>query len=333
MEKLKSIEDIAQLAGVSKSTVSRALNDSPLVGVETKQRILDIAKDHDFHPSVMARNLSLRTSKTIAFVNNAYCKGACGVSDQFSLEIMGGIAIGLHELGYDLLVVHVSPDATDWVSQYLGTGRVDGFILMTSEYKRKHIDYLLSMKAPFIAWGPGRGGYSTVCGEDKKGGEYAAKRFIELGRSRAAFIGGPKIESEVQARHFGFASTLAEAGIPLDPELETYGHYSEMYAEEAMKAILAREPRVDCVFACSDYMAIAAMRVLRSSGRRVPEDVAVIGYDDLSLAPYVSPGLTTISQHIPLAGRMLAQGLVTLLETGTMTNLSMPVELVIRESA
>jgi DNA-binding LacI/PurR family transcriptional regulator len=333
MDKLKSIDDIARLAGVSKSTVSRALNDSPLVGVETKERILAIAKEHDFRPSVMARNLSMRTTRTIAYVNHAYSKGSCGVSDQFCLEIMGGIAIGLHELDYDLLVVHVGLESTEWVSQYLGSDRVDGFILMTSEYKRKHVERLLEMKAPFIAWGPGRGGYSTVCGEDLKGGELAAKRFLELGRKHPAFIGGPKVELEVQARRAGYITALAEAGVPVAPGLELGGQYSECIAEQAMRAILEREPDVDAVFACSDYMAMAAMRVLKSEGRRVPEDVAVIGYDDLSFASYLSPGLTTVSQHIPLAGRMLARGIVTLLESNIPTNLSMPVELVLRESA
>ena len=125
-KKLKSIDELAQLAGVAKSTVSRALNDSPLVNAETKARILEIAKLHEFQPSVVARNLSCRSSRTIAYVTHAYVgeKGCdCCVSDPFSLEIMGGIAIGLHELGYDLLIVHIDPDDTGWAPEYLDSGR------------------------------------------------------------------------------------------------------------------------------------------------------------------------------------------------------------------
>lgn len=331
-KKLKSIEDIAILAGVSKSTVSRALNDSPLVGAETKERILAIAQEHDFKPSFSARNLSMRTSRTIAFVNHAYEKGECGISDPFSLEIMGGIAIGLHDLGYGLLVVHVDPADRAWASQYLDSGRVDGFILMTSEQKRDHVELLRGMGAPFIAWGRGGEDYCSVSGDDKKGGRLAAERLISAGRRRIAFLGGPRVESEVKERYEGFAGAMRAAG--RDPRaLVAYGDYSERSAEREIAKLIDREPAVDGIFANSDYMAIAAMRWLSANGRRVPDDVAVIGYDDLSIASYVSPRLTTISQHVPLAGRRLARDLVAFLETSLITHSEMPVELVERDSA
>lgn len=330
--KLRSIEDIAQLAGVSKSTVSRALNDSPLVGAETKALILGIAKEHDFRPSFTARNLSMRTSRTIAFVNHAFSKGECGISDQFSLEIMGGIAIGLHELGYDLLVVHVDPEDTGWASNYLDSGRVDGFILMTSSKKRSHIDRLLEIRAPFIAWGPSLGEYCSVCGDDRRGGRLATERLISLGRKKIAFLGGYRSEAEVKHRYEGYAEAMDGAG--LDPRaLVAYGDYNERIAARELGKLLEREPGVDGLFANSDYMAIAAMRLLEGRGRRIPSDVAVIGYDDLSMASFVSPSLTTISQKISQAGRILARDLTVYLERGIITNTVMPVELVIRESA
>jgi DNA-binding LacI/PurR family transcriptional regulator len=331
-QKLNSIEDIARLAGVSKSTVSRALNDSPLVGDETRERILAIAKEHDFRPSFTARNLSMRTSRTIAFVNHAYSASECGISDQFSLEIMGGIAIGLHELGYDLLVVHVDPDEVDWASSYLDSGRVDGFILMTSSKKRNHIDRLLALKAPFIAWGPGLGEYCSVCGDDRKGGRLATERLLSLGRKRIVFLGGTRGETEVALRREGYAAAMKDAGLDTRG-LVAYGDYSERVAGREVERLLAREPALDAIFANSDYMAIAAMRKLEEKGRRVPDDVAVIGYDDLSIAALVSPALTTISQSIPQAGRILARDLAAFLGKGIVTNTVMPVELVLRDSA
>jgi DNA-binding LacI/PurR family transcriptional regulator len=332
MKKLRSIEDIARLAGVSKSTVSRALNDSPLVGERTKEQILEIAKAYGFKPSFTARNLSLRTSHTIAFVNHAYSKGECGISDQFSLEIMGGIAIGLHELGYDLLVVHVDPEDTDWASAYLDSGRVDGFILMTSSKKRSHIDRLLAMKAPFIAWGPSQGEYCSVCGDDRRGGRLAAERLLGLGRKKIAFLGGIRGEAEVRLRFEGYAEALQGAG--LDPKrLQAFGDYSEKLAAREVDKLLEKEPGLDAIFANSDYMAIAAIRKLEERGRRVPDDVAVIGYDDLSIAAMVSPALTTISQKITQAGGILARDLVGYLERGIVTTTVMPVELVLRVSA
>jgi DNA-binding LacI/PurR family transcriptional regulator len=331
MTKLKSIEDIAVLAGVSKSTVSRALNKSPLVSEETRERILAIASEHDFKPSFSARNLSMKKSCTIAYVNHAYGNKECGISDAFSLEIMGGIAIGLHELGYGLLVVHVEPTDMAWASNYLDSGRVDGFILMTSEKKRDHVEHLKAMGAPFIIWGHGGSEYCSVCGDDRKGGRLAIEHLVSTGRRRIAFIGGLRGEQEVKQRYEGYAAAMKGAG--LDPKAYVaYGDYSEPGAEREAARLFEKEPGIDAIFANSDYMAIAAIRWLQASGRRVPDDVAVIGYDDLSIASYVTPRLTTVSQHIPQAGRMLARNLVAYLERGMVTHTEMPVELIVRDS-
>jgi DNA-binding LacI/PurR family transcriptional regulator len=332
MQKLKSIEDIAVLAGVSKSTVSRALNKSPLVNEETRERILAIAHEHDFKPSFSARNLSLRKSCTIAYVNHAYGKGECGVSDPFSLEIMGGIAIGLHELGYGLLIVHVDPADRAWASNYLDSGRVDGFILMTSEMKRDHIELLRSMGAPFIAWGWGGEDCCSVCGDDRRGGRIATEHLLSAGRRRIAFLGGYRIEREVKQRYEGYSEALKQAGLD-SKACVVYADYSEALAERETARLLERDPGIDAIFANSDYMAIAAIRWLKASGRRVPDDVAVIGYDDLAIASYVTPKLTTVSQRVPLAGRMLARDLVAYLEKGVVTHTEMPVELIVRDSA
>jgi DNA-binding LacI/PurR family transcriptional regulator len=331
-KKLKSIEDIARLAGVSKSTVSRALNGSTLVGADTMSRILAIAKEHDFQPSYAARNLSLSTSRTVGFVMDTDPKHGCAGQDLFSLEILGGISVGLHELGYDLLVLQVEPNAIDWASSYLDSGRVDGFIIMASVWKRRRLDALLAMGAPFVAWEPGRAGYCSVCGDDRKGGRLAVERLASIGRQRIAFLGGYRGELEVSLRLEGYAEAMESAG--LDPKaLVAYGDCSERGAAREVKKLLEKDPELDGIFANNDVMAIAAMRKLGELGKRVPQDVAVIGYDGLSMAAYTAPPLTTISQRIPEAGRMLARDLVVFLENGVITNTVMPVELIVRDSA
>jgi DNA-binding LacI/PurR family transcriptional regulator len=331
MKKLKSIDDIARLAGVSKSTVSRALNDSPLVGADTKARIVAIAKDHEFKPSAIARNLSTRKSRTIAFVNCAFLKHGGGLSDFFSIEIMGGIAFGLYELGYDLLVASIMPRDRDWISGYLDSGKVDGFILMTSQLKKDHIDLLLASGAPFIAWGFGAGRYCSVSSDNARGGRLAAERLLASGRRRIGFIGGPRFETEVKERYRGFCEPMRDAG--LDPRpLSAFCDYNEPAAEREMASLLIRDSGLDAVFVASDLMAIAAMRAIKASGRRIPDDVAVIGYDDLTIASYVTPGLTTISQNVPGAGRILARDLVAYLQKGVISTTTVPVHLVERES-
>ena len=331
-KRLRSIDDIARICCVSKSTVSRSLSDSPLVAEKTRERIKAVALEHGFQVNMPARRLSKRSSQTIAFVTHPFHK-CFTVADLFGLEIMGGVSRVLAEYRYDLLVVHMDPRDTEWAAQYLHTGRVDGFILMTSERKRTHVDQLLRLGAPFVAWGFGKGKYCTVAGDDERGGRIATQHLASLGRRNIAFLGGPKVELEVQHRYRGYAEAMREAGLPLDPDLVAYGDYSDVSGERAMKEILGRGKPVDAVFVNSDLMAISAMGYLRTRGLRVPEDIAVVGYDDLSIAAYSMPSLTTVSQNIPLAGRYLARDLIAYLETGVVTETVVPVELIRRASA
>ncbi len=330
---VQNIGDIARLAGVSKSTVSRALNDSPLIGEETRARIRAIAREHNFTVNVTAQRLSRQESRTIAFVTHQHRSSFC-FRDLFGLEMVGAISNALAEKKYDLLMAQVDPYVTTWASQYLESGRADGFILMTSTRKQWHIKKLLDMEAPFIVWGvplPNQC-YCSVTGDNYRGGYLAGQRLCQLGRRRIAFLGGPADEAEVERRYQGFEAALREAGQALDPALVAYADFSEETAAEQTHTLLERVPGLDAIFANSDVMAIAAMDVLRSAGKRIPEDVAVIGYDDLSIAAISNPPLTTISQHLPLAGRMLAENLIQRLQKGIVINATVPVDLVERQS-
>ena len=330
----QTIADIARLAGVSKSTVSRALNDSPLIGDGTKQRIRAIAAEHRFQLNVPARRLSLKQSHTIAFVTYTYHKDSA-VPDVFMLEIMSGISNGLHAGGYDMLVVHVDPGDDEWARDYLETGRVDGFILLSATCKLHHIETLVAMRAPFVVWGAPSPthSYCSVAGDGFAGGRIATEHLLEAGRSRVAFLGGPARELEVQDRFRGYEAALRKAGKAVEPELVAHGDYSDSSGAQAMRQLLEQAPDLDAVFVNSDLMAIAAMDVIRAQRRRVPGDVAVIGYDDVSIASHSNPPLTTIRQNGPLAGKLLAQNLIQYLQTGVVTSVSIPAELVVRKSA
>lgn len=329
-----NISDLAKLAGVSKSTVSRALNNSALIGLETRERIQALAHKHNFKINVPARRLSMQRSNTIAFVTHAYHK-EFSVADLFGLEIMGGISKGLSMHGFDMLVVHVNPHETEWAHLYLDTGRVDGFILMTSTRKQFHIEALVEMNAPFIVWGvpPSGANYCSVTGDNFNGGRIATEYLIQRGKRRVAFIGGPQDELEVQQRFEGYKKALLGSRRTVRPDLVAYGDYSNDSGARAMQQLLAQRTDLDAVFVNSDLMAIAAMDTIREHGRRVPEDIAVVGYDDLSIAEHSNPPLTTVRQNVPLAGQMLAENLIRYLETGIVTNAVTPVELVVRKSA
>ncbi len=329
-----TIEDIARLANVSKSTVSRALNDSPLIKDETKDRIRAIARQHQFRINAPARQLSLKQSRTIAFVTHAYHPDF-SMEDLFGLEIMGGVFSGLHALGYDMLVAHVNPLETEWIRSYLNTGRVDGFILMTSTRKQNHIKAMAEIGAPFIVWGLPIPNYcySSVTGDNFNGGRLATEHLIRTGKRRIAFLGGPADELEVQQRYRGYEAALSAAGINVDPALVTHADFWLKSGAAAMQRLLEQAPDLDAVFVNSDLLAISAMETIRGHGKRVPEDVAVVGYDDLSIAAYNNPPLTTIRQNVPQAGKLLAQNLIQYLKTGMVTNVTIPVELVVRATA
>lgn len=333
---VQTIADIARICGVSKSTVSRALNDSSLISAETKERIRAVAKEHHFQINIPARRLSLKSSRTIAFAVHAYKPDDCfSVTDLFLLEILGAVSSTLATYHYDLLVANINPHDPEWPHQYLDTGRVDGFILLTSTRKQVHIKTLVEMKAPFIVWGTPtpKHNYCSVINDNFDGGRQAAEYLLKIGKSRIVFVGGPEDEYETQQRYAGYAAALQENGLEVDPALAMYGEWTSESAVTQMQHFLEIAPDLDAVFANSDLMAVGAINVLNENGRRVPQDVAVVGYDNLSIARYNSPPLTTISQNLPLVGKLLAQNLIQNIETGVVTNVTIPAELVIRKSA
>lgn len=332
---VQTLEDIARLAKVSTSTVSRALNNSPLISQETRDRIQAIAQENNFRINTTGRNLRMRESRTIAYVAPVYSMKLCSSEDLFGLEMLGSIGNGLYSVGYDLLVLHVNIRDIAWVHNYLNSGRVDGFIMLCSGLKHTLIRGMAEQRLPFIVWGvplpPAN--YCSVTGDNIAGGMLATQHLIGMGRQRVAFLGGIESDLSAQQRFKGYEAALQAAGRSLDPNLVTYGDYSHASGITAMQRLMQQSPDLDAVFVNSDLMAVGAITAIQDSGKRVPEDIAVVGYDDLSIAGYNSLPLTTIRQNIPMAGKLLAQNLIQYIQTGVVTNVTTPVELVIRKSA
>lgn len=336
-KEVKTIADIARLAGVDKSTVSRALNDSPLIAEETRRRIQKIAEEQRYHINAPARCLSTQQSRVIGMATHAYYykNKNFSITDLFLLELMGAVSSTLAVNKYDLLLIQVDPFDTEWARRYLDSGKVDGIILMTYMRKKTHISHLMDINAPFIIWGypDPESPHCSIVGDNFNGGRLAAEHLIKSGRRKIAFLGGPSEDIEVQKRFEGFQTAMQAAGMQVRSELVHYGNFMKESAEERMLNILEEEPDVDAVFANSDLMAIGAMQVLQKTGRQVPGDVAVIGYDNLSLTEVSDPPLTTISQNIPLLGHLLAQNLIGYLQAEIVTNAIIPAELIVRQSA
>lgn len=253
----------------------------------------------------------------------------------FGLEMMSEITKGLYSLGYELLIVHVDPYETGWAQRYLDSGRVDGFILMTSFWQKRHIDTLIEMEAPFIVWGVSQPDqkFCSVAGDDVTGGKLATEYLINIDRQKIAFLGGPKMEPSSRERFEGYRCALRAAGRSVEQDLLSYGDYSSESGGRAMEQLLSQSPDLDAIVVCSDLMAMRAINVIQENGKRVPEDIAVVGYDDLSIAAFTNLPLTTIRQNISLAGRLLAQNLIQNIKSGVVTSVTVPVELIVRKSA
>jgi DNA-binding LacI/PurR family transcriptional regulator len=301
-----------------------------LIGKETKERIQMLARENHFQINIPARRLSLQQSRTIAFVIHAHgCDSCFSVADLFSFEVMGAVSLALYELNYDLLIAHVDPHDKFWAQQYMDTGRVDGFILLTTTCKQNHIKSLLNIQAPFITWGVPQANrhYCSVTGDNFEG-----HHLVKNGHQNIAFIGGPEDDLEAQQRFEGFKAALNESHIPIEQSIITFGEYSVESAMQRMQKLLDEKAEIDAVFANSDLMAIGVIKTIKAMGKRVPEDIAVVGYDNLSVSELYSPAVTTISQNIPTMGRLLAQNLVNYLQTRIISNVTVPSELIVRQS-
>jgi DNA-binding LacI/PurR family transcriptional regulator len=218
----------------------------------------------------------------------------------------------LRSLGYDLLIANVNPLDTTSVNSYFGSARVDGFIVLALNTSQPTIEKLIELSAPFITWGVPmpKFKYCSVTGDNITGGMLATQHLIQIGRNHIAFLGGPADDLTVQHRFTGYESDLQEVKRRLILKRIVCGDYSYASGLDAMHCLLEQEPDLDAVFVNSDLMAIAAIKIILESGRRVPEDVAVVGYDDVPIAMYNNLPLTTIRQNVPLAGSLLAQNLI-----------------------
>lgn len=329
-----TIGEIARRAQVSPSTVSRALNNHASISEDTRLRIQQIARDLHYRVDERARNFRMGRSGTVAVLFPYLGESHRQLSDPFYLEMAGAISDALDERGYDMLIARVPSDGGDWPRRYVSDKRVDGLILVDRALNDAGIDTLQALGAKFVVWGhklPLQS-YMSVGGDSVAGGAAAAHHLYDQGRRRIAFIGGYASMAETAARRQGYELGLNECGLQVDERLMTFSDFSPGGATAAMTALLERAPDLDAVFLCSDYMAVAAMEVMRAAGRRVPDDVSVVGYDDVPLAAYCTPRLTTLHQPIHRGGQKCVESLFALLDGQQLTPVTLPVHLVIRDS-
>jgi DNA-binding LacI/PurR family transcriptional regulator len=327
------LEDLAVLAGVSVATVSRALNNSPLVSERTRKKIFALARAHNYAGRMPEPVMVTKADKTISVVIPPPQGRDSRLSDPFLLDLIGGIGDALKEQNVDLLISHVTLSNVDDAAELFGSGRSDGLIVLGQSTMHTQLNELAKRHVPFVAWGaelPDQH-YCTVGSDNFQGGKRATSHLIRMGRKRIVFLGETDaIESK--QRFEGYRAALEEAGMPFDPALVAPAQFFPESAMEAMDALLERSRDIDGLFAASDMIAIGAMRALVRSGRTIPADVSVVGYDDVLVAGYASPALTTIRQDVVKAGRMVVSKLLRMLDGEIVQSSRLPTDLIVRES-
>jgi DNA-binding LacI/PurR family transcriptional regulator len=226
----------------------------------------------------------------------------------------------------------------DWHIEYQASHRADGLILLGygdyAEYREK-LAALAAANTRFIIWGPivkDQPGHSFGC-DNQNGGYQATKHLIKLGRKRIAYIGRMARRSpEHAARYDGYARALRDAGLEPDDRLRVPADNSETHGYEAVQQLLGRGDPFDAIFAVTDLIAIGAMRALRDAGLRVPDDVGVVGFDDMPLAAHVTPSLTTVQQNAQMGGDGLVEGIVNLIKGEPVQSRLMAPKLIVRQS-
>jgi DNA-binding LacI/PurR family transcriptional regulator len=331
--KLTRLEDIAALAGVSISTASRALNDSPAINDRTKQKIWKLAREHDYPFRRYMPAGPAGATGTIAMVVPRPQGRDSQLDDPFFLELVAGISDAARERGCDLLVSHFTPTSYDDLSAAMTTSRADGVIFLGQSTLHRPLNLLAESDSRFVVWGaqfPDQN-YCSIGSDNLAGGRRATSHLIRLGRRRIVFLGDTEAP-EVTQRVRGYAEALGLADVTQDPALMVPAHFTVESAEAAVDSLLARKISFDGIVAASDLIALGAIRSLIHAGRRVPEDVSVVGYDDVPFARYSRPALTTILQDTARAGRLLVSKLLDAAAGGEMRSERIPTELIVRES-
>ncbi len=324
-----SIKDIAEQAGVSHSTVSRALQGTGRMSQETRARIIELAEEMGYTPDALAQSLVRGHTKTVGVVVTT-------IADPFVAGIIDGIEEVAGQAGYTVLLgaSHMDPDREMTVVESLRQRRVDAVIVTASRVGDHYSEHLQRFGVPIVLVNNMvEGEYLYVITCDQTMGAYSATTYLAtLGHRRIAYIGSRHRQHSSRMRLLGYEMALEEAGIARIPELITAPHRAKDI-EVGQQGLLELWPyRPTAIFAYNDLTAIGVMMAARKMGVRIPEDVSLVGFDDIEATEFVDPPLTTVHQPRQAMGRTAMQMALDLLNEKAARNRNLTCELVVRES-
>ncbi|MGW6932954.1 LacI family DNA-binding transcriptional regulator [Lentzea sp. NPDC054927] len=327
------IEEVARLAGVSKSTVSRVINGEPYVSVKARDAVHEAIARLRYSPNQAARSLAGSKANAIALIISE--AGSRVLGDPFFAGILRGVHAELAGRHTQLLLMLSRPEDHDDLVDYLGGGHVDGALLVSLHGDDPLPQRLHEIGIPVVVGGRPLGAASVpfVDSDNFTGGLEAARHLVSLGRGRIATVAGPRDMAAGLDRLSGWRRGLGEAKLAAD--LVAEADFTPESGARAMTELLTRAPDLDAVFAAADIIALGVLQVLHASGKRIPQDVAVVGFDDSLLASTATPALTTVRQDVEQLGRTMTWRLLGELagEDGLPPSLLLPTSLVRRASA
>jgi DNA-binding LacI/PurR family transcriptional regulator len=325
---VRTLADLARLAGVSTGTVSRALAGKSLVNPQTRDRIQALAREHGFRPNQMASKLRSRRTGVIGLVAPPSGDRPLHVSDPFATSLAGHLAEELTTNGYDIMLGRaVAGESSEWLERMTDSGMVDGVIVIGQADQFETIENVAARYLPMVVWGhyhPGQ--VHCVVGTDNAmAGKIAADHLIGRGARSLVFLGSA-CSLEVEARYRAARDAAEAAGaalkhIRVDAETESA-------VQQIAEAL--HDCGADGLLAASDFVAMAALRAFHDNGLRVPEDMQVIGFDDMPFAAQTMPRLTTIRRDVANAAKAMVERLRTRIDGGSTESFVMPPHLVER---
>ena len=301
---IRSITDLARIAGVSVSTVSRALTSKGALNKDTRRRIQDLAASHGFQLNTAAQNLRLGRTGAIAVLLPLGHERGQHLSDPFFMAMLGFLADELSERGYDLLLSRVLPQGDDWLDNFIRAGKADGVIIIGQSDQGAVLDRVARRYGPMVIWGAhaARNAYLTVGTDNVAGGAMATRSLLERGRRTLAFFGNVGVP-EFAARYQGFLNALPD-DLRVQADL-IHAHMTPEASFAAAAQYFASGARPDGIFAASDVTAMSLVAAAAEHGIRVPDQLSVIGFDDVPMARLTNPPLTTIRQDIRQGAKLL----------------------------
>lgn len=328
-----TLEDIARFSGFSRSTVSRVINGGDYVKEDTRQRILEIIQEHNFQPNLGARSLAGGQTGVLGLVIKAAISTI--FTDLYFPQFIRGVSAGCNTQNYSMMLWLVEPQSERrTMREILHNGLLDGVIISSVTMNDPLFESLYDSKMPFISIGrhPTLNDINYLDVDNVKSASMVVHHLFKLGRKRIATITGPQNKIAGYDRYTGYMKGLRECGLPMISDLVIDADFTEEGGYNAMQQLIPFKP--DAVFAASDTMAIGALRALSETNLRVPDDVAIVGYDDVPLASRTTPPLTTVRQSLEDMGSAAVKALAEIIRhpSDTPQHIMLDTELVIRES-